>query len=54
MVAMEQWVKERRANPSGVAAGDIDNFAKWVSERSTIAQQTASLAADAPHTSIWN
>jgi tetratricopeptide (TPR) repeat protein len=54
MVVMEQWVKERRANASGVAPADIDNFAKWLSERSTIAQQTASLAADAPHTSIWN
>jgi len=54
MAAMEQWVKARRENASGVSAADIDNFAKWVSERSTIAQQTASLAADAPHTSIWN
>jgi tetratricopeptide (TPR) repeat protein len=54
MGAMEQWVKERRTNAAGVAAGDIDAFAKWVTERATIAQQTASLAADAPHESIWN
>jgi tetratricopeptide (TPR) repeat protein len=54
MAAMEQWVKERRSNAAGVSTADIDNFAKWVTERSTIAQQTASLAADAPHTSIWN
>jgi len=53
MVVMEQWVKERRANAAGVSAADIDTFAKWVSERGTIAQQTASLATDAPHKSIW-
>jgi len=53
MGVMQQWVTERRANASGVAAGDIDAFAKWVSERETIAQQTASLATDGPSTSIW-
>ena len=54
MAAMQQWVKERQANAAGVAAGDIENFSKWVTERAAIAQQTASLSADAPHTSIWN
>jgi len=54
MTAMQQWVTERKTNAAGVSAADIDTFSKWVSERATIAQQTASLAADAPHTSIWN
>ncbi len=53
MGVMQQWVTERRANAAGVSAGDIDAFATWVSERATIAQQTASLATDGPSTSIW-
>jgi tetratricopeptide (TPR) repeat protein len=53
MAVMQQWVTERRANAAGVAAADIDAFDKWVSERATIAQQTASLATDGPSTSIW-
>jgi tetratricopeptide (TPR) repeat protein len=53
MAVMQQWVTERRADAAGVAAGDIDGFEKWVSERATIAQQTASLATDGPSTSIW-
>ena len=54
MGVMTQWVKERQANAAGVSASDIENFSKWVSERATIAQQTASLSADAPHVSIWD
>jgi len=53
MTAMEQWVKARRTDGAGVSAADIDNFAKWIGERGTIAQQTASLATDVPHKSIW-
>ena len=52
MQAMRQWVSERRAHPSGVAAADIDAFAQWLDERIDIAQQTASLAVDAP-TEDW-
>lgn len=54
MGAMEQWVKDRKVDAAGVSPADIDTFAKWVSERATIAQQTASLATDAPHISIWD
>jgi hypothetical protein len=36
-----------------VSTPEIDAFDKWVSERATIAQQTASLATDGPSTSIW-
>jgi tetratricopeptide (TPR) repeat protein len=53
MAAMEQWVKARSTDAAGVAAADIESFSKWVSERGTIAQQTASLATDAPHKAIW-
>jgi len=45
MVAMKQWVAERRTDASGVAAADVDSFASWVEERGTIASQTASLGA---------
>jgi tetratricopeptide (TPR) repeat protein len=53
MAAMQKWVSERRANSAGVAADDIEKFAQWIAERTTIAQQTASLAVDAPRTN-WN
>lgn len=33
MRAMQQWVIERRADPQGVKAGDLDAFAQWISER---------------------
>jgi len=45
MVAMKQWVAERRTDASGVAAADVDSFASWVEERGAIASQTASLGA---------
>lgn len=54
MGVMKQWVTERRANGQGVSSSDIDAFAKWVDERATIAQQTASLATDGPSHSIWD
>jgi tetratricopeptide (TPR) repeat protein len=53
MGAMQQWLSERRANASGVASDDIEKFAHWIAERTTIAQQTASLAVDAPR-ATWN
>jgi len=53
MAAMQQWVSERRANAAGVVSDDIEKFAQWIAERATIAQQTASLAVDAPRTT-WN
>jgi tetratricopeptide (TPR) repeat protein len=45
MVAMKQWVAERRAASAGVASADVDSFASWVEERGAIASQTASLGA---------
>ncbi|MEY4761277.1 MAG: hypothetical protein RLZZ200_1133 [Pseudomonadota bacterium] len=41
--SMRQWVAARRRAPAGVAASDIDAFAKWVEARGTIARQTASM-----------
>ena len=51
MAAMQRWVVERRSNPGTLAATDIDAFSQWVDERSSVAQQTASLAVDAAQTS---
>jgi tetratricopeptide (TPR) repeat protein len=53
MVAMKQWVTDRRANAGTVDAAHVDEFARWIDERATIASQTASLAT--PGTSVsWN
>lgn len=38
---MQTWVKTHRAAASGVRAGDIDSFDKWVAERSGIAKTAA-------------
>ena len=35
--AMQKWVTNRKADPGGVAATSIDDFAKWLSQRSEIA-----------------
>jgi len=48
MQEMQQWLNARRTDPSGVSTAQLDFFAEWVGERATIAQQTASLAVDAP------
>ena len=42
--SMQQWLAERRKQPAGVAAADLDAFARWVDERAAVASQTASLA----------
>lgn len=52
MMEMRDWVTARRAEPSGVNGVQLDGFAEWVAERANIAQQTASLAIDAP-TVAW-
>ena len=46
MQGMQKWVAERRKQRGGVSAADLDTFAKWVEDRSTVAQQTASLSRD--------
>jgi hypothetical protein len=43
-------VTARRADPAGIAAAQLDSFDQWVTERASIAQQTASLVIDAPTT----
>lgn len=45
LVAMQTWVAERRQDGKGLAAAQIDAFEQWLSERSTIAKQTASLGS---------
>jgi tetratricopeptide (TPR) repeat protein len=41
--SMQQYVDERRREPSGLTPQAVEEFARWVGERATIAQQTASL-----------
>jgi tetratricopeptide (TPR) repeat protein len=53
MTAMQKWVSDRRADAAGSAAADVDAFAQWIDERTTIARQTASLAVDGA-TARWN
>jgi tetratricopeptide (TPR) repeat protein len=48
MQEMQKWIAQRRSDPAGVSSTQLDVFAEWVGERATIAQQTASLAVDAP------
>lgn len=47
MTAMHRWIDERQSNPNGVGSEELAAFAKWVEERATVAQQTASLAEPA-------
>src|SRR5580692_2995216 len=37
MSAMHRWTEARRKEPAGVSAEDIEAFAKWMDERSTVA-----------------
>jgi tetratricopeptide (TPR) repeat protein len=50
MLAMRRWTESRRKDAQGVAPEDIEAFAHWVDERSSVAAQTASLAIGAPLT----
>ena len=45
MVSMKSWIADRRANPAGLDAQKLDEFAKWVDQRETIAGQTTSTAS---------
>lgn len=51
MEAMKTWVEERRADPAGMSAADVDAFATWVKERGEIADQSARLSHAA--TRVW-
>jgi tetratricopeptide (TPR) repeat protein len=53
MVAMRHWTESRRKDSQGVTPEDIEAFAQWVDERSSVAAQTASLAIGAPSTA-WH
>ncbi len=43
LVSMRKYVEARRQEPNGLTAQALEEFAQWVDERATIAQQTASL-----------
>ena len=46
LAGMQAWVGEHRGNPAGVDGASLEAFASWVSERSTIASQTAGLTRE--------
>ena len=47
MAAMRRWTDERRRDAHGLTPETVEEFSKWVEERSGIAAQTASLAIGA-------
>lgn len=49
--SMQKFVDTRRETPNGLEPQKLEEFAKWVQERATIAQQTASLDTGADNTS---
>lgn len=53
LTAMQAWVGEHRSNAAGVDGATVESFASWVSERSNIASQTASLTREGA-ASAWN
>jgi tetratricopeptide (TPR) repeat protein len=53
LAAMQEWVGEHRGNAGGVDGPTLESFASWVSERSTIASQTASLTREGA-ASAWH
>jgi tetratricopeptide (TPR) repeat protein len=46
LAGMQTWVGEHRGNPGGIDGASLESFASWVSERSTIAAQTAGLTRE--------
>jgi tetratricopeptide (TPR) repeat protein len=52
LAAMQAWVGTHRGNPAGVDVAQVDAFANWVNERSTIASATAALTREGAH-SAW-
>jgi tetratricopeptide (TPR) repeat protein len=53
LAAMQEWVGEHRGSAEGVDGPTLESFASWVSERSTIASQTASLTREGA-ASAWH
>jgi tetratricopeptide (TPR) repeat protein len=52
LAAMQSWVGEHRGSTAGVDGVMLESFASWVSERSTIAGQTAGLTREGA-TAAW-
>jgi tetratricopeptide (TPR) repeat protein len=46
LAAMKSWVAAQRANPAANGASDLDQFDKWIQERTQIAGQTAALTRE--------
>ncbi len=44
LVAMKSWVSTHRSDAQGVASATLEDFAKWVDERSSIASNTTGLS----------
>jgi tetratricopeptide (TPR) repeat protein len=53
LAAMQEWVGEHRGSSGGIDVAMVDSFASWVSERSTIASQTAGLTREGA-ASAWH
>ncbi|HEU5135949.1 MAG TPA: tetratricopeptide repeat protein [Steroidobacteraceae bacterium] len=53
LAAMQNWVGERRNEAAGIDGPTLESFASWVSERSTIASQTAALTREGA-ASAWH
>ncbi len=53
LTAMQVWVGEHRDNAGGVDGPTLESFASWVSERNSIASQTASLTREGA-ASAWH
>lgn len=53
MISMKSWIADRRANPAGIDAAKLDEFAKWVTQRETIAGQTSSVASASSSFRSW-
>jgi tetratricopeptide (TPR) repeat protein len=48
LVAMKSWVERRKQDAQGVDSATLENFAGWVTERASIAAQTASAVQTPP------
>jgi len=53
LAAMQEWVGKHRDGAGGIDGPTLESFASWVSERSTIASQTAALTREGA-ASAWN
>jgi tetratricopeptide (TPR) repeat protein len=53
LTAMQDWVGTHRGNTVGVDGAMLESFAAWVSERNTIASQTAALTREGA-ASAWH